>query len=107
MELGAGCGTVGMALARLGASVTVSDTPEMLPVLASNVAKNFGTSNDEGGGGIGSESSSFSDGPIDCVEQLWGEPLKGGPYDLGELWLCFGDSLLLQGLIEQKRFGDS
>lgn len=73
MELGAGGGTVGMALARLGATVTVSDIPAMLPVLEFNVARNFKCSN----------SCSSSDGPITVMEHCWGEKLNGGPYDMG------------------------
>mmetsp|Transcript_34854 Transcript_34854/g.98820 ORF Transcript_34854/g.98820 Transcript_34854/m.98820 type:complete len:147 (+) Transcript_34854:308-748(+) len=73
LELGAGGGTVGMALARMGADVMVSDTPAMLPVLECNVQRNFPQTE---------LSARPGEGTIDCMVQLWGEPLKGGPYTL-------------------------
>lgn len=40
VELGAGTGLVGMLLARLGASVVLTDLKEMLPLLQDNVDAN-------------------------------------------------------------------
>ena len=41
IELGAGMGLGGIALALLGCSMHVTDLPEMLPLLEANVANNL------------------------------------------------------------------
>lgn len=40
LEIGSGCGVLGVALARLGAHVTLSDLPSVTPLLRDNVARN-------------------------------------------------------------------
>lgn len=42
MELGAGCGLVGMALAWLGADVYLTDLYDQIDVMDANVDRNFG-----------------------------------------------------------------
>jgi hypothetical protein len=82
LELGAGGGTVGLALARLGAHVTLTDLPAMVAVLEVNAEMNFPK-------GLLQEGSSaacdLGHGTVSCHAQKWGEPLIGGPYDLGAL----------------------
>jgi len=72
MELGAGSGTVGLALARLGAHVTLTDLPAMVHVLRVNVERNFPA-------GAAPDPSAAA---VTCRAQRWGEPLGGGPYDV-------------------------
>ncbi|CAK8675138.1 unnamed protein product [Clavelina lepadiformis] len=43
LELGAGTGLVGMAMAKLGANVTVTDVKKALPLLQENIELNFPT----------------------------------------------------------------
>mmetsp|Transcript_51416 Transcript_51416/g.88498 ORF Transcript_51416/g.88498 Transcript_51416/m.88498 type:complete len:106 (-) Transcript_51416:640-957(-) len=41
LELGAGTGIVGLALARMGAAVTLTDRAPLAPLLRRNAARNF------------------------------------------------------------------
>ncbi len=41
IELGAGVGAAGVALAALGARVTLTDKPALLPLLRGNIARNW------------------------------------------------------------------
>lgn len=65
VELGAGVGLVGMALAVLGGDVVLTDQEYALPLLRKNVQVNFGSDKSHGGS-------------TPLVEECqWGESLKG------------------------------
>ncbi|KAE9040854.1 hypothetical protein PR002_g4739 [Phytophthora rubi] len=72
VELGAGVGLVGMALAVLGARVVLTDQEYALPLLIKNVAVNF-CDRDDG------EASNSREVMAPTVEECqWGEPFKTG-----------------------------
>ncbi|KAG7392692.1 hypothetical protein PHYPSEUDO_015081 [Phytophthora pseudosyringae] len=72
VELGAGVGLVGMALAALGACVTLTDQEYALPLLTKNVAVNFLR-----GGAYKPSVIATSVAPV-VEECQWGEPFQSG-----------------------------
>jgi predicted nicotinamide N-methyase len=72
VELGAGVGLVGMALAVLGSRVVLTDQVYALPLLIKNVAVNFLVQGDN-------KSPALEDVEVPTVEECqWGEPLPSG-----------------------------
>ncbi|KAK9837474.1 hypothetical protein WJX81_005006 [Elliptochloris bilobata] len=71
LELGAGLGALGQALALHGAVVALTDSAVMLPLLQDNVAANFGASNTACGSGP----------PPEVHELAWGSSLAGHALD--------------------------
>eukprot|EP00667_Euglena_gracilis_P018135 EG_transcript_19197 len=66
LELGAGTGAVGLALAKWGAEVVASDVAAMLPLLRRNIARNFDHS-----------------APVQATELVWGAAeVADAPFDV-------------------------
>ena len=78
VELGAGCGLVGLLAAALGAQVTVTDLPHVVGHLEANVAVNappfVQSQGVEGGPTVGKHPSG---GSVRCTALTWGEGEEG------------------------------
>jgi predicted nicotinamide N-methyase len=91
LELGAGCGLVGLVLAdHVGADATLTDLPCVLPNLRANVAANIGYPSSAGSGGEEGGADSVetgSGGRARVLAYSWGDGVEGllaaagGPFD--------------------------
>ncbi|CAM9222964.1 unnamed protein product, partial [Discosporangium mesarthrocarpum] len=79
LELGAGCGLAGMYFALMGAHVTFTDLPEVVPLLERNVTSNLSGLGKKEGLKKGKEDGR----PRIKVKYCWGDPIDSlsPPYD--------------------------
>lgn len=98
LELGAGCGVPGLAAAALGAEVTLTDKPALVPLLSANVRENMppgrwgvGVDTARGDAG-GSDAATTACAPVHVAPFVFGQalrrlaapcrPSRDRPYDL-------------------------
>ena len=79
-ELGAGCGLVGLTLARLGCDVVLTEVDQPLPTLRANVARNFNGPASTGAGTVTPRVERLVWGCEADIDRVVGIPARGS-YD--------------------------
>lgn len=92
LELGAGCGLVGMAASLLGAqSVLLTDLPYVLPLLQSNIDRNTSARNDNG---------QTRRRTMECTECDWTQPLSQRVMEYPANVILIADCVWLEELVQ-------